>query len=178
MLDELTLCLFSRRVLARDVAQEQLTLLSEFEGGLVRPDKWDLYEPVKRTFDGGQIALAADELSKRHGTFLFRKGRPRAIDGSAWNLTQPPSARFPAPLFSTRWFISFSGRWATRIGVDTIERFATEMFTLAQAEFGFVTTTADLKAKNTDSVHLSYQGLDLKKGLPGLYWLIFQQRAC
>jgi hypothetical protein len=173
LLNELKVCLFSRRVLARDVAHEQLTFLSEFEGGLLRPDKWDIYEPIKRAFDNGQIALAADELSKPHGTFLFKKGRPRVMEGSAWNLTHPPTARFPGPLFSTRWFTSFSGRWATRIALQTLERFATEMLVLTQADFGFVTTTADLKAKNTDSTHLSYQGFDLGKGLPGLYWLNF-----
>ncbi len=48
-----------------------------------------------------------------------------------------------------------------------------EMFRMTRADFGFLTTGVDLRAKNTNAAMYSYQGLNLESGVPGLYWINF-----
>ena len=45
------------------------------------------------------------------------------------------------------------------------------MFRVSDADFGFLTTEVDMKAKNTREPVSSYQGLTLDSGVPGLYWI-------
>jgi hypothetical protein len=47
------------------------------------------------------------------------------------------------------------------------------MFRVTFFDFAFLTTEADLKAKNTNAAIYSYQGLNLECGVPGLYWINF-----
>jgi hypothetical protein len=47
------------------------------------------------------------------------------------------------------------------------------MFRVSDADFGFLTTELDMKAKNTREPILSFQGLTLDSGIPGLYWINF-----
>jgi hypothetical protein len=88
-----------------------------------------------------------------------------------WNLTHPPTARFPSPLFSNRWTGRFDGNWASRVGIERVEEFLFEIFRVTGSDFGLLTTEVDLKAKNTDASSFSYQGLNPADGVPGLYWV-------
>jgi hypothetical protein len=88
-----------------------------------------------------------------------------------WNLTRPSTARFPSPLFTNYWTGEFDGKWASRIGIETIEDFVVEMFRVTRSDFAFLTSEVDLKAKNTTATSLSYKGMDPASGVPGLYWI-------
>src|SRR5437016_12848525 len=100
MKNELAMRLFSRRTLTETVAREQIIALSDFGGGLMRPDKCSEFEPIRTPFDPADISEPIRWLSKIGGEFLYQKGRPSQVRGVMWNLTRPPTARFPSPLFN------------------------------------------------------------------------------
>ena len=163
--------LFSRRSLTDSVARKQITALSDFADGLTRPDKCSEFEPIRTQFDPHDIGKPVQWLAKPHGEFLYRKGRPTHLSGQMWNLTHPPDARFPSPLFTNYWTGQFDGDWAKRIGIEKVEKFVLEMFRVAGADFGFLTSESDQNAKNQPAQHFSYKGLDPATGVPGLYWI-------
>jgi hypothetical protein len=171
MKDELAIRLFSRRSLTESVTREQITALSDFAGGLMRPDRCSEFEPIRTPFDPADISEPVRWLAKPHGEFFYQKGRSVYLSGEMWNLTRPPTARFPSPLFRNYWTGQFDGRWATKIGLDNVEEFLLEMFLLTASDFGLLTTEVDLKAKNTAPPVISYKGLDPATGVPGLYWI-------
>jgi hypothetical protein len=100
MINELAMRLFSRRSLTKLQAKDQITGLSEFGGGLMRPDKCGEFEPIRTPFDSTDISEPIRWLAQPHGEFFYRKGRPLHASGEMWNLTHSPSARFPSPLFT------------------------------------------------------------------------------
>lgn len=165
--------LFSRQPLTESVARKQITALSEFEGGLLRPDKWSKVEPIRTPFDPNDIINPIQSLAEPHGEFFYRKGNPVLASGEIWNLTHPPTARFPSPLFSNYWTGRFDAKWAAEIGLEMIEDFVSEMFQVTHSDFGLLTPEVDLEAKNSNAKSHSYQGLKLETGVPGLYWINF-----
>jgi hypothetical protein len=173
MKNELAMRLFSRRTLIDSVASEQIIALSEFRGGLMRPDKCSEFEPIRTPFDATDISGPVRWLAKTGGEFLYRKGSPVQLTGEIWNLTRPSTARFPPPLFTNYWTGQFDGKWADRIGVELLEDFVSEMFRVTGSDFGLLATEADLKAKNRRERSFSYEGMTLESGIPGLYWINF-----
>src|SRR5947209_17215389 len=171
MKNELEMGLFSRRSLTDSLAREQITELSDFGGGLMRPDKYGEFEPIRTPFDPVDISKPIRGLAKPGGGFFYRKGRPVHVSGGMWNYTRPPTARFPSPPFTNYWTGQFDGKWANRIGVEKIGDFMSHMFRLTCSDFGFLTSEIDMKAKNTIATSLSYKGLDPACGVPGLYWI-------
>lgn len=73
---------FSRQALTDSVSAVQINALSCFRDGLMRPEKWAAFEPIKKIFDTTQITEAVRELT-RPGTFLFKK--PNCVSGAIWN---------------------------------------------------------------------------------------------
>lgn len=173
MNNTLAMALFSRRPLTESVARQQITALSDFGGGLMRPDKCGKVEPIRSPFNPEDLNDPIRWLSEPHGEFFYRKGRPAHVSGEMWNLTHPPGARFPSPLFSNYWTGRFDGKWAVRVGIDKLEDFVSEMFRVTGSDFGLLTTEVDLKAKNSNATSYSYQGLNPESGVPGLYWINF-----
>lgn len=167
------MALFSRQILTESAAREQITALSDFASGLMRPDKCGEFEPIRTPFDPLDISKPVRWLSKPHGEFFYQKGRPIHMSGQMWNLTHSPTARFPSPQFTNYWTAQFDGRWANRIGIEKVEAFLTEMFLVTSSDFGFLTTELDLRAKNRPAHSYSYAGMDLATGVPGLYWINF-----
>lgn len=173
MKNELEMTLSSRRILTESVARQQIVALSDFSDGLMRPDKYSEFEPIRTPFDPAGMAEPIRQLAKTHGGFLYRKGRPVHVSGQMWNRTHPPNAPFPSPLFSNYWTSQFDGKWAGRVGTEKVEDFVSEMFRATGSDFGLLTTGVDRKAKNTDATSYSYKGFDLAYGVPGLYWINF-----
>jgi hypothetical protein len=171
MKNELEMKLFSRRPITEAVAREQITALSDFSGGLMRPDKAGEFEPIKTPFDSADIHEPIRGLAKPHGTFFYRKGSPIHLSGEMWNRTLPPTSRFPSPLFRNNWTGRFDGKWAVRVGIEKVENFVSEMFRATGSDFALLTTGVDLRAKNTNATMYSYQGLNLESGVAGLYWI-------
>jgi hypothetical protein len=171
MKNELAMSLISRRPLTEDLARDQITALSDFDGGLLRPDKWSQYEPIKTPFTVGDINEPVRILAEPHGSFSYRKGRPAVVTGTMWNLTHSADARFPSPIFTNYWSGEFDGNWASKGRLERLEAFVTDMFHLTGADFGFVTPGIDLDSKNTTAMRPSYKGLTFDSGVPGLYWI-------
>ncbi|HUV68350.1 MAG TPA: hypothetical protein VMW15_01725 [Terracidiphilus sp.] len=171
MKNELAMALFSQRSLTESVAREQITALSEFNGGLMCPDKGSEFEPIRTPFNPTDLSGPIQWLTKPQGEFLYRKGKPVHLSGEMWNLTLPPTSRFPSPLFSNYWTGRFDGKWAERIGMQKVEDFLSEMFRVTRSEFALLTTGVDLKAKNQSAAMYSFQGLSLESGVPGFYWI-------
>jgi hypothetical protein len=168
---ELDMGLFSRRALTGSLARQQITALSDFGDGLMRPDKCGEFEPIRTLFDPADISEPIRWLAKPGGGFFYRKGRPVHVSGGMSNYAHPPTARFPSPLFANDWRGQFDGKWAHRVGIEKIEDFVSQMFRLTGSDFGFLTSEVDMKAKNTIATSLSYKGLDPATGVPGLYWI-------
>jgi hypothetical protein len=171
MKNELEMQLFSRCSLTDSVAKKQITALSDFADGLMRPDKCGEFEPIRTIFDPTDISKPVQWLAQPHGEFFYQKGRPIQIAGQMWNLTHSPGARFPSPLFTNYWTAQFDGKWATRVGIGKIEDFVLEMFRVTESDFGFLTSEIDMNAKNQPEKNCSYKGLDPANGVPGLYWI-------
>jgi hypothetical protein len=171
MKNELEMKLFSRRSITEAVAREQITALSDFGGGLMRPDKASEFEPIKTPFDPADISEPVRWLAKPHGEFFYRQGNPVHLSGEMWNRTLSPTSRFPSPLFRNTWTGRFDGKWTVRVGIEKVENFVSEMFRGTGSDFALLTTGVDLNAKNTDATMYSYQGLNLESGVPGIYWI-------
>jgi len=139
----------------------------------MRPDKWGEVEPIRTPFDPIDISEPVRLLAKPNGEFFYRKGRPAHVEGEMWNLTRAPTARFPGPLFSNYWTGRLDGKWAGRVGIEKCVDFVSEMFRVTDSDFALLTPEVDLKAKNIRYPVLSYQGLHLDSGIPGLYWINF-----
>lgn len=171
MTDRLVFALFSRHSLNETLARRQIAALVTFDGGIICPDKWGKFEPIRTLFDAGDYSVPVQSLAKPQGEFLYRRGKPIQISGEIWNLTHPPTARFPSPLFTNYWTGRFEAKWVEKVGVQKVQKCVRELFRTSGSDFGFLTTEADLKAKNTSSSSYSYQGMNLENGAPGLYWL-------
>jgi hypothetical protein len=171
MKKELEMNMRSRRSLTASVAKKQITALSDFADGLMRPDKCSEFEPIRTTFDPANISKPVQWLAKPHGRFFYRKGRPTYVSGQMWNLTHSPTARFPSPLFTNYWTGQFDGYWAKRVGIEKVEGFVLEMFRVTGSDFGFLTSEIDRNAKNQPAPRCSYKGLDPATGVPGFYWI-------
>lgn len=173
MTNKLVFALFSRKSLTESVARRQIAALVSFHGGIVCPDKWAEFEPLKTPFDVEDFSIPVRCLARPHGEFFYRKGKPVQLSGEIWNLTHPPTARFPSPLFTNYWTGRFEAKWVGTVGIQTVQDCLYELFRTSGSDFGFLTTESDLKAKNTSAGFFSYQGMKLENGVPGLYWLNF-----
>jgi hypothetical protein len=171
MKDRLVFALFSRHPLTETLTRLQIAALVNFDGGIACPDKWGEFEPLKRPFEAEDFSVPVGCLAKPGGTFFYRKGKPIQMSGEVWNLTHPPTARFPSPIFTNYWTGRFEARWVEKVGVPKVQECVRELFRTSGSDFGFLTTEADLKAKNTSARSQSYQGMNLEDGVPGLYWL-------
>src|SRR5262249_4713574 len=112
MKNELTMALFSRRALTESVAREQITALSNFGGGILRPDKCSDAEPIRKAFDLAEINEPARWLARPQGVFFYNKGSPVHSSGEIWNLARSSDARFPAG--------PFTNYWTARFDIETI----------------------------------------------------------
>ena len=173
MKNALEMVLRSRRSLTDSVAREQITALSDFCGGLMRPDKCSEVDPIKTPFDRTDLSKPIEWLVQPFGEFFYQKGRPIHMSGQMWNLERGPDSRFPSPLFTNKWTGQFDGKWAKKVGIEKIEGFVSEMFRVTASDFALLTSEIDLKAKNTAPPIVSFKGLDPATGVPGLYWVNF-----
>ena len=78
MKNELEMTLSSRRKLTEPLAREQITALSGFGDGLMRPDKCGEFEPIGIAFDPADISEPTRWLAEPQGNFLLPKGTPSA----------------------------------------------------------------------------------------------------
>jgi len=180
MKNAIAMRLFSRRVLTPQASADQISMLSRFGSGVFCPDLYGSHEPLRTPFDRDDIQEPVLGLSKPHGVFLCKKGRPLQVRGAIWNLYSSPRllrddsgsyiSSKPAPTFCTHWTFEFDSRLVRKVDIETATKFAEEMFDCSGSDFGFVTTLEDLESKNY--LHkVTRCGLDPAEGVPGLYWM-------
>lgn len=187
----LTMELYSRRLLDADFAGRQLRGLALFGDGVFRPERCDVYEPLREKFDLDDLSKPIRWLVQPGGEFKFKRNRPLRIQGYISNKLFPqmrgrahraaewedfkPSV--PEPLFCTQWAVWIDSAAAQEKGAEFLRCFLTEMFRTSEADYGFLTTESDHKAKNflvqrdSEGTVEKFVGDDPEKGLPGLYWL-------
>ena len=187
MKNDLVLWLFSSKVSTRAFASLQVQLLSEFDSGVFRPERFGAYEPLRNVFNPHDMDSAIVGLAAPQGSFLFKRSKPYRISGEIWNRYYPEvssdsvgalsSQISPPPFFSTVWTMDFAGAMAKRKdGMDQLVSFAQEVFNLSCADFAFLTTLEDLEKKNYLG-KIQRCGTDPFIGLPGLYWMnLFSHR--
>ena len=188
---KLVMELYSREPLDPVNTEAQITALSTFEGGLFKPEKCDVNEPVRERFDAKDIHEPVRWLSQPGGRFKFRKSKPPRIEGYISNLRFreirtsdskkgpwiPVKSRFPEPAFLTRWVVWLDAAAATRLGTAVLKRFLIKMFRVSMSEYGFLTTEEDHRKKNFKvtvegaSTVECYVGTDPAMGVPGIYWM-------
>jgi hypothetical protein len=186
----LVMKLFSRRPLTADVAATHLGALMAFEHGVFVPEKCDVYEPLRESFDSNDLTEPIRWLSQPGGEMKFRRSRPIRIEGYIENAKFPKmwfqepdgkrsefKPKVSEPIFCTRWVVWIDEAAGLRKGVKFLKRFLSEMFRAATADYGSLATEADYNRKNflvtSDSLGTleRYVGQDPEKGLPGLYWM-------
>src|SRR5258708_35406856 len=121
MKNEVAMVLRSRRPLTASLAKEQITALSNFGDGLMRPDKCSESEPIRTPFDPADISEPIQWLAKPHGEFFYRKGNPAHVTGEMWNLTHSSTARFPSQRFTKKWTGRFDSKWPDRFGMERMD---------------------------------------------------------
>lgn len=192
MKNELVIELFSDRQLTHQVARNQITTLSTFANGLFRPDRCDVYEPIREPFELTNIDRPVSWLTRPTGQFMYKKGKPahilgwisNRVPGEVWvsEGTGKPAHRVEnrqTPRFINTWTMYFDGRWAKKTGIEQIRQLALELFRISESEFGFLTTLEDLDSKNYLITQMGagrsmrYEGKDPEFGIPGLYWMTF-----
>lgn len=186
MKDEIVVWMFSTRVVTTQLGYALVNELCEFAHGAFRPDKYSRYEPIKTIFDATNLKESVAGLVDSQGAFLYTTGKPIRLLGMVWNRYYPPDMMLqdhlgrlqpclPPPLFCTDLVFNVAGAWASKIGLPTITNFASRMFEICDADFGFVTTREDLTAKNYIN-RVQREGTDPSAGVPGLYWQNFFSR--
>lgn len=190
MKNPLVMYLYSARSWTPDFAREQISALSNTDNGLVRPDKCSTAEPVRDRFAPANIEEPVRWLSIPGIAFVFRKGKPTCVSGEIdnrlhrelWTTDKnhkrvPIIPKFPPPRFTCRWMVWFDRSWSRKTGYARLKAFAVEMFKVSGAEFGFLTTEEDYRAKNYLVTHTGtmtdqrFVGADPEHGIPGLYWV-------
>ncbi|MBS1813672.1 MAG: hypothetical protein JSS87_02230 [Acidobacteria bacterium] len=192
MSQTLKLQLFSAREITADNARRQIEALSNFENGVFRPQKCDTSEPLKEPFDPKDISEPIRWLLQPGADFKFKSSKPFRTEGYISNRHYPPMwtkeksngllvpiiPAHPEPFFSISWTMWIDLSALRKLGVDLLARFATEMFVNAKAEYGFLTSESDHRAKNllikqlpSGATSSKFVGTDPEWGVPGLYWL-------
>jgi len=190
MKKSLVMKLFSEPALEPGAAREQIQAISDFEGGLFRPERCDLGEPIREKFDPKNLSEPVRWLTAPGGGFAFRRTKPFRVHGFIENRrrmqlwarehkgapTVPVVPKFPEPRFLSRWVVWLDWRLAKAKGPDFLEKFLVDMFLVSRAEYGLLTTEEDQEAKNYvvvdngRSVSSQLVGVDPEHGIPGLYW--------
>jgi hypothetical protein len=198
MKNRLQLQLFSLHELTPESAREQIQALSDFGGGVFRPEKCDTAEPVREIFNPADIAEPVRWLSQAGAWFQFKKTKPLRIEGwirnehfaPMWTREHkggpliPVTPKFPEPKFLTTWTVWFDAKVAKNPGAETLSEFFVQMSQVAKAEYGYLATESDRRKKNllivstesptTKGEFMTVEnviGDDPSKGVPGLYWL-------
>ena len=174
---ELLLKLFSRKPLDHDAARNAIAFVSEYCGGVLRPQECGVYEPFE-PFQPGGLERYAGWLAHPGGEFCFRRpAEPFPLQGCISNLLLSEVATVPPPTFCTRWSMRIGMSVIASNGPEFVEQLLRDACRTPHADYGFVATDRDYRAKHFVSVRegvsevQQYVGEDPEQGIPGLYWM-------
>jgi hypothetical protein len=187
----LVLELYSRRRLDEEFAQAQLRALTHFREGIFLPERCDVYEPLRETFDPTRLEEPVRWLITPGGEFKFRRTRPVGIFGylenklfpQVWLRDSKKSPRqevrptVPEPIFCTQWVVWINRTAALKQGFRFLEDFLLTIYRASESDYGFLAMEEDRQEKNylrydrDDAIGGKYVGDNPEKGIPGLYWM-------
>jgi hypothetical protein len=184
--------LYSEVEITASRARRQIEALSDFEGGVFRPQKCDTSEPLKELFNPSDISEPIRWLMQPGADFKFKSSKPFKTEGFISNRHYPPmwtkerpngpliplKPKHPEPRFINSWTMWIDSAALRKLGVDLLTSFMVQMFMSSQAEYGFLTSEGDHEAKNflvkqlpSGATSSKFVGTDPEWGVPGLYWL-------
>ena len=176
---KLLLKLFSRTPIDLDTAQKALAFLFEYGEGVLRPHECGVYEPFE-PFQSAELKRYAEWLTNPGGEFCFRRPtEPFPLQGCISNLLLSEVATVPPPKLCTRWSMRIGSSVIASDGPEFIKQLLCDACRAAQADYGFVATDHDYRAKHFFSVKegvsevQQYIGDNPEQGIPGLYWMNF-----
>jgi hypothetical protein len=180
---------FSRQPLDHDNAREQISALSQFEGGLLRPTRCDASEPLRELFDPEDISGPVRWLSQPGGAFFFKRTKTPKLNGYVANRKRPKiwttddagasvtaTSKYAEPIFATQWVAWLDGKLLKQNGPEVVTKFLVTLFNAAKGDYGYVTAEDDQKGKNfltietEATITTKFVGTDPEFGIPGLYW--------
>ncbi len=178
----LELQIHSKNKLEPTSAKKLLQFISNYENGLMKPEKYDYKEPAKLEFNPNDLSTLIKWMSNEscwiflksikkvryHGYIKDYRGSNNLIDG---NLT--PRSVLTEVIF---WIDS---NIIKKKSVDFIKNFFKELFLILDSEFGFLTLKQDYDNKNhlvekldDNGTRETYLGQKLEiEGIAGLYWI-------
>jgi hypothetical protein len=168
------------------IALKYLGFLSEYGEGLFRPEKCDVYEPIKEIFDPEDLAEPASWLSQPWGRVMIKKRRPFCYEGFIENKRHPaiwvgdskvPKPRPPDPVFLTELCLWLDVKVLKVLGADAIIQFFIDFYLQIGGEYGYLAADEDHHLKNYRAVPIDigishrFEGDNLEKCLPGIFWV-------
>ncbi len=142
----------------------------------LRPEFFDLGEPVRRSFAAEGVDAAIDTwLSNGMSLYLRRRSKPKFLAATEWFRREKGRDPRLFPWSVTIWLSPLAGDSAT----SDLLRFLIRHF---EPAFGLVTTKRDYQDKHFltfedfDGTTEKYLGQDILEGdqiLPGVYWITY-----
>jgi len=168
-----------------DTAVRYLQFMANYKDGLFRPDRCDVYEPIREVFDPQDLKAPARWLSQVSGRVMLKKLKPFRYEGFVENMRHPdiwvgnskiPMPSVPDPVFVTEWCFWLDRRILKKMALETVRQFFIDLFLETHGDYGFLTPEEDHKTKNYVSqptrtgTSYFFEGDKLEEGLPGIYW--------
>jgi len=167
-------------------ALKYLQFLSEYKDGLFRPEKCDVYEPIKEIFDPEDLATPAWWLSQPRGRVMVKKRRPFHYEGFIDNMrhaeiwiggSKTPRPLPPDPIFVIELCLWLDMKALKVLGPEAIIQFFIDFYLQIGGEYGYMAAYDDHRLKNYRAVPTQigtshrFEGDNLEKCLPGIFWI-------
>ena len=164
-----------------------LRFLSDFDGGFYRPEKCDVYQPIRETFNPDHLVGPIRWVSHPAGRVMVKKIRPFRFEGFvenmrhdlSWNVGDPePRKSFPDPLFKTEWCLWLRASALKLKPLDDLLSFLRELYLVSEGDFGFLAMEGEYEEKNylispfgdTGWISHKYVGDTPEFCIPGVYF--------
>lgn len=171
---------------ASPIALDHLKFFSDYKEGLFRPEKCDVYEPIKEIFNPDDLTTPARWLSQPRGRVMVKKRKPFYYEGYIDNMrhsemwindSQVPEARPPDPIFLIELCLWIDMKALKVLGAETVIQFFIDFYLQIGGEYGYMAADEDHHLKNYRVVPIDigishrFEGDNLEKCLPGIFWI-------
>ena len=161
--------------------------LADYDSGFYRPEKCDVYEPVREVFDPDNLSDPVRWLAQPGGRVLFKKKKPFKYEGFLENMRLGPvwcyegkkqvvKKGVPDPIFVTEWCLWIDLRVTKWKSLDDVKQFFVDLFLVSEGDYGVLAIEEDVIQKNYLTAELGarhgsyFAGTKLELSLPGMYW--------
>ncbi|MGK6353519.1 hypothetical protein [Parapedobacter sp. DT-150] len=162
-------------------ANRIIEFLLIYGDGYLKPEKCDVYEPIKETFKDNLLDRYVRWLSQPGGAFFFKKTKPFKMEGYIENVRFRPifeegrliEPKASLPRYLTEIKILIDKKILTLRSSAFLFSFLREMGRCINASFGFVSSETEINKQhyleyNGES---GYVGMNANLYLTGVYWI-------